>query len=146
MTAAHETDDDRVRRQVGRVVDGIRARDIEALRRLYTTDVVSFDLEPPLRHVGVAAKLANWTRAFAAHAELDFEVRDLTVAVGGDLANGYCFGRLHGTRRDGTTTSGTWVRATYCFRRIGADWLVEHDHVSVPLDLGSGRGVVDLEP
>ena len=39
-----------------------------------------------------------------------------------------------------------WVRGTLCFRKIDGNWLIAHDQVSVPLDIASGRGVVDLEP
>lgn len=48
-------DDFEVRAHIDRVVEGLRAKDLEALRRLYTTDVVSFDIEPPLQHVGIEA-------------------------------------------------------------------------------------------
>jgi len=143
MTTADET---AVRRQIDRVAAGIGARDLDALRELYAPDVVSFDVEPPLQHVGIEAKLANWATAFTVFRTLAYEVRDLTVAVGGDVAFGYGFGRLHGTLADGTATNGMWVRATFCFRRIDGAWLIVHDQVSVPYDHATGRGRTDLEP
>jgi ketosteroid isomerase-like protein len=39
-----------------------------------------------------------------------------------------------------------WVRATFCFREIDGNWLIAHDQASVPFDMASGKGVVDLEP
>jgi ketosteroid isomerase-like protein len=39
-----------------------------------------------------------------------------------------------------------WVRVTYCLRKIDDAWLIVHDQVSVPLDIATGRGVVDLKP
>ncbi|BAW09763.1 hypothetical protein [Nocardia seriolae] len=39
-----------------------------------------------------------------------------------------------------------WVRVTYGMRKINGTWLIVHDQVSVPLDIVSGKGVVDLEP
>ncbi|MET9066292.1 YybH family protein [Streptosporangium sandarakinum] len=146
MTTRREVDEAEIRRQVGEIVEGIRAKDLEALRRLYTTDVVSFDVEPPLQHVGVDAKLKNWTKVFAFFQEVDYEVRDLTFTVGDDVAFGHCFGRLSGTLGNGTAVSGMWVRATFCFRKIDGRWLIAHDQVSVPFDMASGRGVTDLEP
>ncbi|UOZ05975.1 nuclear transport factor 2 family protein [Amycolatopsis sp. WQ 127309] len=141
-TTAH----DAIRQQVGKIVAGIQAKDLDALRRIYAADVVSFDVEPPLQHVGVEAKLKNWARAFTLFAEVTYEVRDLTLIVGEDVAFGHCFGRLSGTLGDGTATNGMWVRATFGFRKIEGDWLIVHDQASVPFDLPSGRGVVDLEP
>jgi ketosteroid isomerase-like protein len=38
------------------------------------------------------------------------------------------------------------VRATFGFRKVEGDWVIAHDQVSVPLDVRTGAGVVDLEP
>ena len=64
MPAQREEDEAEIRQQVDKIVAGIRARDLEGLKRLYATDVVSFDVEPPLQHVGIEAKLKNWAKAF----------------------------------------------------------------------------------
>jgi len=65
--------------------------------------------------------------------------------VGDEVAFGYSLNRLSGTLKNGNR-SGFWVRATFCFRKIGGNWLIAHDHVSVPLDVESGRALLDLEP
>ncbi|PZT70796.1 DUF4440 domain-containing protein [Streptomyces sp. SW4] len=135
-----------VRRRVDGIVDAVRARDLEGLRRFYATDVVSFDIDPPLQHVGIDAKLKNWANVFALFREVTYEVRDLVVTAGEDVAFVHGFGRLGGTTADGTATDGMWVRVTFCFRKTGGAWLVAHDQVSVPLDIPGGTGVVDLEP
>ncbi|MFE3459923.1 YybH family protein [Nocardiopsis aegyptia] len=146
MPTQHDTDEAAIRDHVDRITDGLRAKDLEALRRLYASDVVSFDVEPPLQHVGVEAKLGNWAKVFTFFAQVDYEVRDLVVAVDGTVAFAHGFGRLSGTLRDGTATNGMWVRVTFCLRRTGGGWLIAHDQVSVPIDVAGGRGVVDLEP
>ena len=146
MPAQREEDEARIRQHVDEIVAGIRAKDLDGLRRLYATDVVSFDVEPPLQHVGVEAKLTNWAKVFTFFRDVDYEVRDLTVAVGDDVAFGHAFGRLSGTLNDGTATSGIWVRGTFCFRKIDGNWLIVHDQASVPFDMASGKGVTDLEP
>jgi ketosteroid isomerase-like protein len=146
VNTQREADEDQIKQQVARIAEGIRARDLESLRPIYADDVVSFDVEAPLQHVGIEAKLKNWATVFTIFREADYEVRDLAVAVGGDVAFGHCFGRLHGTLADGTATEGMWVRATFCFQRLDGAWRIVHDQASVPFDLRSGRGVVDLEP
>jgi ketosteroid isomerase-like protein len=145
-TPHRELDEADIEKHIGKIADGIRARDIEALRPLYAEDVVSFDVEPPLRHVGVDAKLANWTRVFTVFQEVEYEVRDLVLAVGDTVAFGRCFGRLHGKLANGTETEGMWVRATICLEKREAGWLIVHDQASVPFDVISGKGVTDLEP
>lgn len=147
MTPTQQAQDEAViRQQLDKIIEGIRARDLEALRQAYAADVVSFDVEPPLQHVGIDSKLMNWEKAFAFFQEPSYELRDLTLTVGDDIAYGYGFGRLSGTLADGAATSGIWVRATFCFRKVDGRWLIAHDQVSVPLDISSGRGVTDLEP
>jgi ketosteroid isomerase-like protein len=146
MPAQREDEEAAIRHQIDRIIEGIRAKDLEALKRVYATDVVSFDVEPPLQHVGVEAKVRNWERAFAFFRDVDYELRDLTVSVGGDLAFGHGFGRLRGTLNNGAAMDGMWVRATFCFRKLDGSWLVVHDQVSVPFDMATGRGVVDLKP
>ncbi|MFI2474703.1 YybH family protein [Nocardia xishanensis] len=141
-----EADDAELRRQIDKVVEGLRAKDLEALKQLYTTDIVSFDVEPPLQHVGIAAKLQNWAKVFLFFETVTYEVRDLTFTVDGNVAFGHAFARLRGTLKNGAATSGMWVRVTYGMRKIDNTWLIAHDQVSVPLDIASGKGVVDLEP
>ncbi|MBF6339110.1 nuclear transport factor 2 family protein [Nocardia abscessus] len=141
-----EADEAEIRRQIDKAVDGLRSKDLEALKQLYTTDVVSFDIEPPLQHVGIAAKLENWAKVFQIFEHVTYEVRDLTFTVGDDVAFGHAFARLQGTLKTGASTSGIWVRVTYGMRKIDQTWLIAHDQVSVPLDIASGKGMVDLEP
>jgi ketosteroid isomerase-like protein len=142
----NEMDEVAIRRQIDKAIEGLRAKDLEALRQLYTADIVSFDVEPPLQHVGIAAKLENWARVFMVFENVTYEVRDLTFTVGNDVAFGHGFARLSGTLKDGAPTSGMWVRVTYGMRKIDDTWLIAHDQVSVPLDIRSGQAVVDLEP
>ncbi|MBB5913250.1 uncharacterized protein (TIGR02246 family) [Nocardia transvalensis] len=141
-----EADDAEIRRQIDKVVDGLRAKDLDALKQVYTPDVISFDVESPLQHVGIAAKLENWAKVFLFFENVTYEVRDLTFTIGDEVAFGHAFARLSGTLKNGSATNGMWVRVTYGMRKINGAWLIAHDQVSVPLDIATGRGAVDLEP
>lgn len=146
MATQQAVEEAAIRQRIERLVQAIRAMDLEGLKPLYAPDIVSFDVQPPLQHVGAEAKWRNWVDAFTAYQPpLGYEVRDLTITQGGDLAFTHGFGRLSGTLRNGNR-AGFWVRWTACLRKIDGDWLVVHDHVSVPLDVASGRGVLNLEP
>jgi ketosteroid isomerase-like protein len=135
-----------VRQRVAALVEQIEAKDLDGLGRLYADDVVSFDVEPPLQHMGRDAKLRNWTRVFTSFSDVRYELRDLAFTVDESIAFVHGFGRLSGKLVTGAATAGMWVRATLCFRKVGGEWLIVHDQVSVPFDLRSGRGVADLEP
>jgi ketosteroid isomerase-like protein len=146
MHTQHDADEAQIRRQIETIVEALRTKDLDALKRPYSTDVVSFDVEPPLQHVGIDAKLKNWANVFAVFADVRYEVRGLTLTVGDEVAFGHAFARLSGTVKDGTANPGMWVRVTYCLRKIDGTWLITHDQVSVPFDVRSGKGVVDLQP
>jgi ketosteroid isomerase-like protein len=146
MATQHGIDEADIRRQIDKAVEAIRAMDLEGLKSMYAPNIVSFDVNPPLQHVGAAAKWKNWEEAFAVFQRpLDYEIRDLTITLDGDVAFAHSLNRLSGTLKNGNR-SGFWVRATFCFRKIDGNWLIAHDHASVPLDPESGRALLDLEP
>jgi ketosteroid isomerase-like protein len=146
MATQRAIDEDGIRRRIDDGVQAIRAMDLEGVMALYAPDIVSFDIQPPLRHLGAAAKRTNWIDVFASYRPpLDYEIRDLTLAVGDDMAFGHSLNRISGTLPNGRR-SGTWLRWTACFRKIDGSWRIAHDHVSAPLDFASGRALLDLEP
>ena len=135
-----------IRQRVDALVEAIRAKDLDRVMSAYAVDVVSFDVEPPLQHAGVDAKLKNWVKVFTIFEKVDYELRDLTVTVSAGLAVGHGFGRVSGTLPSGEAVNGMWVRATFVFRHTGDDWVIVHDQASVPFDMATGKGVIDLEP
>ena len=136
-----------VRQRIDQLVDAIRAMDLEGLKQIYAPDIVTFDVQGPLQRVGAEAKLGNWVEAFTAfQPSLGYELRDLTITVGGDLAVAHGFARLSGTLKNGSRTDGFWVRFTACLRRVDGTWLIVHDHASLPLDIRSGRALMNLQP
>lgn len=147
MTASRAADEAGIRQLIGTLAEAIRAMDLEGLRACFAPDMVSFDVGgPPLQTVGAEAKLKNWELAFTVfQPPLGYEIRDLTVTVGDDVAFAYSFNRLSGTSGNGEMV-GPWVRFTAGFRKIGGRWLIAHDQVSVPADFESGRALLDLEP
>lgn len=128
------------------IVQAIRAMDLEGVKPIYVPEIVSFDIVPPLQHVGAAAKWKNWADVFTAYRRpLGHEIRGLTIAVGDDVAFGHSLNRISGTLQNGNS-SDYWVRWTACFRKIDGNWLIVHDQVSVPVDVHSGMALRNLEP
>jgi len=116
MATQHAVDEASIRQQIDKLVEAIRAMDLEGVKPIYAPDIVSFDVGPPLQHVGAEAKWRNWVDAFTAFQHpLSYEIRNLTIALDGDVAFGHSLNRLSGTLKNGNS-SGFWVRATFCFR------------------------------
>ena len=145
MTAQQAIDETDIQKLIDKLVEAIRAMDLERLKGCFAADIVSFDVGPPLQHVGKEAKLTNWEEAFTVlQPPLSYEIRDLTITVGVEVAFAHGINRLSGSLNG--AQFGPWVRWTAGFRKLGGRWLIVHDQVSVPADLRSGRALMNLEP
>ncbi len=146
MATQHAVDEADIRQRIDELVHAIRAMDLEGVKPFYAPDIVSFDMGPPLQHVGAEAKWKNWVDVFTVYQRpLGYEIRDLTIALGDDVAFGHSLNRISGTLKNGNR-SDSWVRWTGCFRKIDGNWLIVHDQVSVPIDAESGRALLNLQP
>ncbi|HEY5809165.1 MAG TPA: nuclear transport factor 2 family protein [Povalibacter sp.] len=135
-----------IRQRVEDWVKAIRAKDVERVLSFYAADIVSFDLDPPLRYTGLDRKRRAWQEVFSAHAgSIAYEVRDLEVTTHDELAFVHGVNHVKGTLASGHITD-LWIRWTACLQRIDEVWLIVHDHVSVPADLKHGRAVLHLTP
>jgi uncharacterized protein (TIGR02246 family) len=140
------TDEARIRAQIDVFANAFRAKDVDAIMSVFAPDVVSFDLVPPLACMGAAAFRQHWEKTFARYAgPTAYEIHDLSVSIGDDVAFTHSLNWKSGTLTTGEKTE-QWLRWTACFRKLGDTWLVAHEHVSVPMDPGSGEALVDLTP
>ena len=140
------TGESQIRRRIDSWAQALRAKDLERVLAHYSPDALAFDLDPPLQHRRDALRhsLAQWFPTFAG--PIGYEIRDLAITAGDDVAFAHSLNHITGRRTDGTSTD-VWVRATACFRRIGAEWMIAHEHASVPFYMdGSFRAAVDLQP
>jgi ketosteroid isomerase-like protein len=135
-----------VRQRVEDLAKALSAKDIDRAMSFYAPDLVSFDINPPLRYAGTDRKRQAWLEAFRVYSGgFSYYVRELDVAAQGELAFVHSLNHVTGTLANGHTTD-MWVRWTACFRRVDGAWRIVHDHVSVPADLAHGKAVTDLEP
>ena len=124
----------------------IRARDIDAVMAVFAPDVVSFDLGPPLRHRGGEVFADRWRALFDSYAgPIDYDVRELDITAGGDIAFSHSLNHTRGMSRDGRPID-RWLRWTAGYRKRDDRWRIVHEHVSVPADLREGKAVLDLAP
>lgn len=88
----------------------------------------------------------RWQELFGAYqSAINYEIRDLSVTTGDDVAFSYSLNRASGTLRNGQR-SDRWLRWTACYRKVADKWLIVHEHVSVPGNVRSGKAVMDLAP
>jgi ketosteroid isomerase-like protein len=134
-----------IRQRVDDYAKAISAKDIDRVMSFFAPELVSFDLEPPLRYIGADNKRRRWEEGFAAYVSIAYEVRELNVTLRDDLALVHGLNHFRGTLAGGHVTDA-WVRWTACWRRIDGVWLIVHDHVSVPADLKHGQAALNLTP
>ncbi len=144
--AGRTTAEAEIRALIEEQVKAIRAKDVNGSVSSYAPDVLLFDVVNPLRSRGSDAarkRLAEWFASF--QGTIGYEVRDLVITAGDDVAFCHALKRVRAT-----TTAGQrldmWWRATICYRKFDGAWLVTHEHASVPFDVASGRASLDLEP
>ena len=142
---ANPTQHAQIRAVVADWAEAMRNKDAERVVAFGAPEFVQFSLAPPLIATdadvkGLKAWFAKWK------GPLGFELRDLHVTAGDDVAFCFCLSHLQGTDTDGET-SDLWFRQTLCFRKIAGAWKIVHAHESVPFYMdGSFRAALDLKP
>jgi len=123
----------------------MRAKDAAGVIAHQARDFVQFDLAPPLQTVGAHPEgLQGWFATW--RGQIGYEIIDLHVIAGDDIA--FCHALIHltGSRTDGSE-SDVWFRNTLCLRKTGDVWEIAHGHESVPMHMdGSFRAAIDLKP
>ena len=135
-----------IRNLIHQWAEAVRTKDSAALASHMAPDVLLFDLVTPLRYCGSDAlkeRVVAWLASF--QGALGYEIRNLSITAGQDVAFCHSLNRVVGRDKDGQDID-MWWRATICFRKIDGDWMVVHEHSSVPFDSASGLASLDLKP
>jgi uncharacterized protein (TIGR02246 family) len=135
-----------IRELMDKQAEAVRAKDMRGALAAYAPDILSFDVVNPLQYVGVEAvreRLEAWFSQF--RGPIGFEHRGLGITAGADVAFCHSLNRVSATRTDGQKLE-MWWRATVCFRKIDNQWMITHEHTSVPFDGNSGLASLNLTP
>lgn len=109
-------------------------------------DILSFDVVNPLQNIGSEAsrkRAEEWFSSF--QGPIGYEIRDLSITAGDEVAFSHGLSHVSATRTDGGQLD-MWWRTTVCCRKIDGEWIVTHEHNSVPFDVKSGKASLDLKP
>jgi len=145
-TTTSSREEAQIRERIEVLAQALRAKDIDALMAHYAPGVVTFDLRPPLQVNGADAYRRNFEAWFASvQGPIDYEIRDLRITMGDDVA--FCYSLVHvkSTRTTGEKAD-YWVRLTSGFQKMNGQWLITHEHVSVPITMETMRAAFDLQP
>ncbi|WP_086823743.1 SgcJ/EcaC family oxidoreductase [Allokutzneria sp. NRRL B-24872] len=126
--------------------DGTAAKALDELMSHIAEDVVSYEHDEPLQHIGVEAVREVCKRGLDdAPGAVSWAVPDLKILVRGDIAVAWGLNRIRAESADGTTEE-SWSRGTRVFQRTDDDWLLIHQHLSFPHDPRTGEAKTTLRP
>jgi uncharacterized protein (TIGR02246 family) len=145
-TAALTRDDTQIRERLDTLVQALRAKDIDALMAHYAPDNVTFDLRPPTQVHGADAYRKNFEAWFAStKGPIDYEVHNLRIVTRDDVAFCHCLGHVRSTRTTGEKAD-YWVRVTTGLEKMSGQWMVTHEHISVPFNMQTMQALLELQP
>ena len=137
-------DEARIRERLEKWTQALHAKDLDALMALYAPDAIAFDLMPPHQVPDAAHYRKNFERWFAAMpGPIEYAIHDLRITTSETIAFCHSLGNVTATTADGARTD-YWVRVTVGFQKRSGQWLVTHDHVSMPLDMQTRKAVSEL--
>jgi ketosteroid isomerase-like protein len=138
---AKSNEEAQIRALEGRFMTAVNAKDINAIMSVYAqgNDLFVFDLIPPRQYVGWDAYKKDWADFLGTvQGPMKADQSALQIMTGGgDLA--YSHSIQHVAAMSNGKPFEAFLRVTRVYHKISGNWLVIHEHVSVPVDFDSGK-------
>lgn len=146
MTTKNITSQDeaQIRRTIDARASAVRSKNVKGVLQNFAKNSVGYFVETPLQQSPLKEDLAGWFATW--RGLIGYEIGDLKIVVGDDIAYCHSLSRWTGARSDGEDTD-IWFRETICLRKMNGQWLITHIHESVPMYMdGSLKAAIDLKP
>ena len=140
--------DQEIRMLEDRLAAAIRAKDIDKLMACYMNSprLVVFDLIPPRQYTGWDAYKANWQGFLDQCTDSpSWDISDLHVQGGQGFAFSHSIQHTACTTKNGTKMDMT-LRVTDGYANFKGRWLIAQEHISVPVDVASGKPDMSSKP
>lgn len=129
-------------------IAAFKAKNLDGIMKFYVPDetLFVFDVVPPRQFVGAAAYRKDWQEFLdSLDGPITVEMTDFAVTADNNLAYGHSIQRVAGKMKDGKNADFT-VRVTDVYQKRDGRWLTIHEHVSVPVDLATGKPDLSSKP
>jgi ketosteroid isomerase-like protein len=123
---ARSEDERALRELLDRWVTAIRNHDLAAIEKDRTKDIVMFDVPEPLQLKGMEQYLDSWRLYFQFDGSKTFQLQELKVSIGSDIAWAHAILRCEGVPE-------ATARLTVGFIKQDGAWKVAHEHHSGPM-------------
>jgi uncharacterized protein (TIGR02246 family) len=136
MTTTNE-DEAAIRDLIDEWSAAARRKDYDGVLKRHAPDILMFDVPGPFQSEGIGAYRKTWDLFFGCMAQMaqppKFDFSDIRVTAGSDVAfvsaHGHCF-----TPNESGTPDELDFRLTMGLKKIAGEWVVVHEHHSVPAD------------
>jgi uncharacterized protein (TIGR02246 family) len=147
LAAAKGSDETQIKALEQRIADGANAKDVGAIMKNFAPDetLLVFDVIPPREYRGADAFRKDWEGFFDRFGPITIQNSDMNVTSHGEMAFATYIAHLTGKGKDGNPMDVT-MRITDVLRKSSGKWLIVHEHVSVPVDLASGKADLSSKP
>jgi uncharacterized protein (TIGR02246 family) len=130
--SSESSEDQAIRQLVERWAAAVRARDLAGILANHSSDMVMFDVPPPLVSIGIDAYGKTWDDFFSwSDNPAVFDIDDMNITAGTDVAFVTALMRCAGTEKNGDRIRLEF-RLTMGLRKIEGAWTVVHEHHSIP--------------
>jgi ketosteroid isomerase-like protein len=130
------------------LIASVNAKDLDGIMQYYVSgpSLLVFDVVPPRQYAGSDAYKADWKEFLAQYPTgVHAAVSDFEVETDGTMAYSHGIFTTAGNGPDGKPMPLT-VRVTDVFKKVDGKWLAVHEHVSVPVDLATGKPDLTSKP
>ena len=122
--------------------------DVDAIMKNYVPDgsLVVFDVVPRKKYRGADAYREDWVEFFTHFkGRPKIEITDLGITADGNVGFGHSFQHITGIDTEGRPVD-RWVRVTDGYRKVQGKWLIALEHISVPVNLATGKASPEPMP
>jgi ketosteroid isomerase-like protein len=129
-------------------VAAVNAKDAAKIMANYehSPNLIVFDLMPPRQYTGWDAYKKDWEGVLAGcKSAPKMEMTELAIDAGADFGFGHNIQHMTCTGANGAPMDLTF-RVTDGYKKIHGKWLIAHEHVSVPVDLETGKADLNSKP
>jgi len=125
------TNEEQIRQLIENWTAAIKRKDISNILAHHSDDVIMFDVPPPFQSVGIDAYRKTWDTFFKYTKLGVFDIQELKIIADNNVA--FCIATMK--CEDSTGGKGFEplnFRLTVGLKKIDNQWMIVHEHHSVP--------------
>ena len=129
------------------LASAISAKNLDRIMSYYSpVSLLVFDVIPPRQYVGWDAYRKDFEGFLANYpGAVKMEISELGIVTDGKLGFAHYIAHMIGTNKEGKQDEFNF-RITDCLQKVKGKWLITHEHVSVPVDLATGKADLLSKP